>query len=332
MPATPLTIYCNAKFPDHAINQLKQGVGPHRLLLSTGFPVSASGSAANLTAGTADPLLGEADIAFGQPDTEQVIQLSRLRWVHLTTAGYTRYDTDAMRTALRARNAALTNSSMVYDEPCAEHAMAMILAMARQLPQSHDEQDGDRAWRSAQHRIKSRLLEGQSIVILGFGAIARRLIELLAPYHMKISAIRRHVKGNESVPTYEWSKLAELLPDADHIMNILPAAASTERAFDAKLLALLKPSSYFYNIGRGTTVDQAALVQILNARKIAGAYLDVTDPEPLPKDHPLWTAPNTYITPHTAGGQAHEVESLVEHFLTNLKRFEKNEPLNDRVI
>jgi len=325
MPATPLTIYCNAKFPDDAIILLRQGIGSQRLLL-------AAGKASNLTGGSADPRLAEADIALGQPNTEQVIELGTLRWVHLTSAGYTRYDTDAMRSAIRGRNAALTNSSMVYGAPCAEHVMAMILAMARQLPQSHDEQASDRAWRSADHRIKSRLLEGQSIVILGFGAIAKRLVELLAPYRMKISAIRRNVKGDETVPTFEWSKLPELLKHADHVVNILPAAASTEGAFDAPLLAQLKPSTYFYNIGRGTTVDQSALVTALNDRKIAGAYLDVTDPEPLPKDHPLWTAANTYITPHTAGGHANEFERLVEHFLTNLKRFERGEPLNDRVI
>lgn len=326
MPATPLTIYCNAMFSDAATEILKKGVGSHRLL----FPTARKAS--NLAAGGVDPLLAEADIALGQPDPAQIIELRRLRWVHLTTAGYTRYDTDAMRSALRGRKAALTNSSMVYDEPCAEHMMAMILAMARRLPQSHDEQDSDRAWRSAEHRLGSRLLEGQSIVILGFGAIARRLVELLAPYRMKISAIRRRVKGDEPVATFEWAKLPELLKDADHVANILPSAASTDGAFDAKLISLLKPTAYFYNVGRGTTVDQSALVAALNGKKIAGAYLDVTDPEPLPMDHPLWTAMNTYITPHTAGGHSNEFERLVEHFLTNLRRFERGESLNDQVI
>ena len=115
-------------------------------------------------------------------------------------------------------------------------------------------------------------------------------------------------------------------------MNILPAAAGTEGYFDAGRLAKMKPGAIFYNIGRGTTVDQAALRSALESGRLAAAYLDVTDPEPLPPDHPLWSAPNCYITPHTAGGHRQEVERLAAHFLNNLKRFEAGEPLADRVI
>jgi phosphoglycerate dehydrogenase-like enzyme len=100
----------------------------------------------------------------------------------------------------------------------------------------------------------------------------------------------------------------------------------------ADRLARMKPSAVFYNIGRGTTVDQTALLEALRAGKIAAARLDVTDPEPLPPDHPLWTAPNCQITPHTAGGHAEEFHRLVGHFLTNLGRYLKGEELRDRVI
>ncbi len=93
----------------------------------------------------------------------------------------------------------------------------------------------------------------------------------------------------------------------------------------------MKPEAIFYNIGRGTTVDQTALLSALESRRIAGAYLDVTEPEPLPIEHPLWSTPNCYITPHMAGGHATEFLRLVDHFLDNLQRFETREQLKDQV-
>jgi len=321
-----LTIWCNAKFPEEAMAVLKAGVGLHRLLLPQTLHAS------NLAAGQADPLLKEADIALGQPDPSQVIALPNVRWVHLTTAGYTRYDTQAFRTAMGARGAKLTNSSMVYDEPCAEHVMAMLMAVCRRLPHCGAEQTISQAWHSAEHRRQSRLLESQTVLILGFGAIARRLVELLAPFKMNIIAVRRTVTGKEPVKTYPYTQLKELLGQADHVLNILPANAETEEMFNADMFGKMRHSAYFYNIGRGTTVDQIALQTVLETRRIAGAYLDVTEPEPLPPDHPLWRLPHCWITPHTAGGHEQEFHRLVGHFLGNLKRFEKGEELQDRVV
>jgi phosphoglycerate dehydrogenase-like enzyme len=94
----------------------------------------------------------------------------------------------------------------------------------------------------------------------------------------------------------------------------------------------MKPTALFYNIGRGPTVDQAALQTALETNAIAGAYLDVTDPEPLPPDHPLWKLPNCWITPHTAGGHDDEFLRLFRHFLVNLRRFETGEPMLDRIV
>ena len=319
------TIWCNAHFPPAAMRELERGVHPHRLLQS-------EQRQSNLTAGSADPLLADADIALGQPNPRQVIELGRLRWVHLTSAGYTRYDNEAFRNALKLRSAVLTNSSMVYDEPCAEHVLSMMLAIARQLPQCWGDQALSRGWRSAEHRIRSRLLEGQTALILGFGAIGRRLVELLQPLRMNLVAVRRTVKGDEPIRTVPYSQLRDLVPQADHVVNLLPANPSTDHLFDANLIGAMKPTAIFYNIGRGSTVDQTALQSALEGHHIAGAYLDVTDPEPLPPDHPLWMLPNCWITPHTAGGHSNEFDRLVGHFLENLRRYERQQPLLDRVI
>ena len=101
---------------------------------------------------------------------------------------------------------------------------------------------------------------------------------------------------------------------------------------NASRLALMKSSAIFYNIGRGSTVDEEALLLALRENRIAGAFLDVTAKEPLPPEHPLWTTANCYITPHTAGGHQDEFERLMLHFLENLRRFNSSESLNDRII
>lgn len=323
---SPLTIWCNANYPEPAMDELRRGIAPHRLIQP------AARSASNLVAASADPLLAESDIALGQPDPVQVMILPRLKWVHLTTAGYTRYDTNVFRAAMKSRNGILTNSSSVYDEPCAEHVLSIMLAISRQLPQCWQEQATTRAWHAAEHRSRCHLLVNQTALILGFGAIARRLVELLQPLHMKLTAVRRTVSGAEAIPTFPFARLAELIPQADHVINILPSNPTTDGLLSADLFNRMKPTAMFYNIGRGTTVDQSGLQAALERNSIAGAYLDVTDPEPLPPDHPLWKLPNCWITPHTAGGHADEFHRLFGHFLANLKRFEAGESMVDRVI
>jgi phosphoglycerate dehydrogenase-like enzyme len=324
---TPLTIWCNQPFPEAARRQLVEAVAPHRLI------APATLAANNLAAGGPDPSLESADIAFGQPDPGQVISLTRLRWVQLTTAGYTRYDNEAVRSALRARDAILTNSSSVYEEPCAEHAFSMMLALARQLPQCLDDQRRQPGlWESDPHRLRCRLLREQSVMIFGYGTIAARLVELLAPLGMKVTCVRRRPRGDEGARTIPSDQADAHLPQADHVMNIMPQNAESHRFFDARRFALMKPGATFCNIGRGTTVDQAALVESLRSGRLAAAYLDVTDPEPPPADHPLWTLPNCYLTPHTAGGSEDEFERLVRHFVANLQAFTASRPLADQIL
>ncbi len=298
----PETIWCNVGLTPAALEELRAGTQDYRLV-------------------TEGPPQGE--ILFGQPES-----LEGARWAHISSAGYTRYDNPETRDELKARGAVLTNSSSVFDEPCAQHLLAMILAFARQLPQAAQEQLGARDWNVKRRRLDSRLLQDQTVLLVGYGAIARRTVELLAPFRLDVKAVRRKPRGDESVPTFPIKDLDRLLPEADHVANILPANPSTDRLFDAARFARMKPDAYFYNIGRGTTVDQNAL---LNAR-LAAAYLDVTDPEPLPSNHPLWTTPNVWITPHSAGGHRGEETRLVRHFLANLRRDESGEPLLDRVM
>ena len=325
MPQTPLTIWCNPQVSDAARELLIEGTKPHRLVFS---PVATY----NLDAGPPDAALFEADAAFGQPDPQTAMQAERLRWVHLTSAGYARYDTPAFRDALAARGAILTNSSQVYAEPCAEHLLAFMLAQARQLLWTYEMQLNERSWETEPLRVASRLLTGNRMLLLGYGAIARRLVQLVQPFGMHITAVRRKPAGDERVPTIREDAVEEALGSADHVVNTLPEADATKHFMNAARFAAMKPGAIFYNVGRGNTVNQDALLAALERGQLGAAYLDVTVPEPLPHDHPLWTAPGCYITPHTAGGHSDEHERFVRHFLENLRRFAQGEPLLDRVM
>jgi phosphoglycerate dehydrogenase-like enzyme len=207
-----------------------------------------------------------------------------------------------------------------------------MLSLARQLPGAVRSQLTDRSWQMSSLRSASGLLNNQTVLILGFGTIARRLVELLRPLGMNIMAVRRRVGGDESIYVAEVSRVDDLLPRADHVVNILPANDETRHFLNAARLANLRHGAIVYNIGRGSTLDQDALLKELNAGRIAAAYLDVMDPEPLPRDHPLWAAPNCFITPHSAGGHSDEKERQVKHFLENLRRFERGDSLLNQVI
>lgn len=316
-PAASLTIWTNAALEPAARARLEAGIatGGHRLV------VSKNASASVLAAGGADPLLAEADVAFGQPDAEACRGLARLKWIALTSAGYTRYDNEETKEALRARDAVLTNASSVFAEPCAQHALAMMLALSRQLPASLAEQLGERGWKYFEHRAGSRLLNGQTVLLLSYGAIAKRLVELLAPFGMRFYALRRRAYSERGVHVIPEEKLSAVLPLADHIVNVLPENEATQNYVNARRLALVKPGAYFYNIGRGSTVDEGALAEALESGRLGGAYLDVFATEPLPSSSPLWTTKNCWLTPHTAGGRSDQDEALAELFLANLERF-----------
>ena len=325
---TPFTIWTNFGAKPDVTNSFASQLAPHRLVWA------AKRSASNLESGSSDETLVEqADIAIGQPSVEDLVAAKKLKLVILSSAGYTRYDRDDLRDHFRSRGMILCNASSVYAEPCAQHLLAMMLGLSRQLPSALDSQRSTNGWPYLRLREASSLLNDRSrVVIVGYGSIARRLIELLAPFRCAIVAFRRKPAGDENCPTLPVSQIDAYLGEADHVVNILPSATSTTNFFDAARLARVKPGAKFYNIGRGDTVDQSALVAALNAGRLGAAYLDVTNPEPLPPEHPLWSTQNCYITPHIGGGSVDESERQIAHFVENVERFERGETLVDRIF
>lgn len=319
-------IFSDSPLSAAAARMLTEGTAPHEII------VPAKRLSSILAKPEPDPAFPCADIAFGQPDPDSIARSERLKWIQVSSAGFTRYDTPEFRALASARGLIVTNSSSVYAAACAEHVFSFMLAQSRMLAPALRSHAGNGSEEYFRLRADSISLRGRSVVILGFGGIASHLVKLLAPFDMKITAMRRHPRGDEGFPTVTPASLAGALATADHVINILPDNAASQKFINAERLAEMKKGTVFYNIGRGTTVDQEALLVALRSGQVAAAWLDVTEPEPLPEDHPLRHEPHCFITPHIAGGHANESETLVRHFVANFKRYLDGTPLLDRVM
>jgi phosphoglycerate dehydrogenase-like enzyme len=213
------------------------------------------------------------------------------------------------------------NARGVYDAPLAEWVVGAILAMERGLLQSRDAQA-----RHAWDGIEPPELSGRRVVILGLGSIGTAIADRLRAFDVEIVGVgqttRDGVRG--------LADLDDLLPDADVLVNMLPLTSKTSRLLDARRLALLPNGALVVNGGRGRTVDTDAIVEELRAGRLR-AVLDVTDPEPLPPDHPLWELPNVLITPHMAGDSPDSTIRAFRLAGDQIRRFAAGEPLINEV-
>ena len=245
-----------------------------------------------------------------------------LRWVQLPWAGIEPYLTVLDRARV------WTAGQGVYAVPAAEHALTLALAGLRQLPA--------RARAISWHRpLGPRAglsLVGAKVTILGGGGITSELLRLLAPFQCEVTVVRRHAErplAGASVVAFADRRAA--IATADVVILALALTAETRHCIGESELMAMKPTAWLVNVARGAHVDTAALVRALQAERIGGAALDVTDPEPLPDGHPLWTLPNVLLTQHTGGGQHHEDERKVEALLRNLERLRHSQPLENPV-
>jgi phosphoglycerate dehydrogenase-like enzyme len=234
----------------------------------------------------------------------------------------------AMFPALRERPILLTNAAGVYGIPIAEHALAMMLALSRRMPELIRRQQR-REWKSADG---DELFESTALVA-GLGGIGREIARRCRGLGMRVLATRVHPTNPDpdADRVYPADALHELLPEADWLILAAPATPATRHLIGATELAAMRSSARLINIARGSLMDQPTLVAALQSGALAGAGLDVFETEPLPPESPLWAMPNVIVSPHTSGASPRSLERTLHLFLANLRRYLAGEPLENVV-
>ncbi|UYN83439.1 MAG: phosphoglycerate dehydrogenase [Microcella sp.] len=260
---------------------------------------------------------------------EAAQRLHSLAFVQLVSAGY-----EYMARAGFDESVVVCNGRGLHDRPVAEHALALMLAGARSLHRAHDAQ-GARQWDSGLGGIQPidaparfTTLQGARVTIWGFGSIGRTLASMLTNLGAEVTGVARTARVDNGIRVVAADSVAAELPSTDVLVLILPSTVETQKVVDAEVLSRLPSHAWVVNVGRGDAIDHAALVDALEAGRLGGAALDVTDPEPLPADAALWSAPNLILTPHAAGGRPEGVGRLLAE---NLERLTAGSPLRNVV-
>jgi phosphoglycerate dehydrogenase-like enzyme len=269
----------------------------------------------------------DADAVLGWCDEKLLGTGRRIRWVQWYFAGVERC---VGIPALQERGILVTNMQRAQSPVIAEHAIAMVLALARGLDLAVAQQS-KRAWNpeAAAPESRMRVLKGKTMLIAGLGGIGTEVARRAHALGMRVIATRASDRQGPEFVSHVGrpDELPKLAAEADVVVNALPSTKATQRAFDARVFARMKRSALFVNVGRGATVDTDDLAQALANGKLAGAGLDVTDPEPLPPDHPLWQAPNVIITPHVASDSDLGNARVWEVVRENLRRYVAGEKM-----
>jgi phosphoglycerate dehydrogenase-like enzyme len=253
---------------------------------------------------------------YSQPQAlaELLAQNPQLEWVQLPFAGV-----DAFAEIIK-RPILFTSAKGSYREPVAEHALALSLAMMRVIP----ERVVTKTW----GRQFADSLYDSNVLIFGGGGITEELLKLLAPFRTSVTVIRKNPSVMQgAAQTLGFEQLDAELPKADLVILAAALTDETRYLFDATKFAMMKPTAYLVNIARGPMVNTADLIGALNNDVIAGAAVDVTDPEPLPDGHPLWNAKNIIITPHTADTRKQVVRLFSDRIRENLLAYGQGKPL-----
>ena len=261
---------------------------------------------------------------FDRPTLLDVVpRAPRLRWIQSISAGVEEF----ARPVLTEHGVVLTSAAGVYDPGLAESVLGFLLALSARILE--DARLAPGSW----PREGTRLLRGTTALIVGAGSIGTETGRLLRAVGTRVRGVARTARAPDDV--FERiggpGDLHAELAGADHVVNVLPRTAGTERTFDAAAFAAMKPTAFFVNIGRGATVDEPALIDALASGAIGGAALDVFEVEPLSAYSPLWTMPNVLVSPHRAGDHAEWPRDVVALFVDNLRRYLAGEPLRNVV-
>lgn len=270
----------------------------------------------------------EAEAFIGTPELAVLEAGKKLRWVHVYSAGIEKY---IGLPGIKDGRIAVTNLKIHQGPEIADHAFALLLSLTRNMAASHRAQ-ADGAWGRNDAKLPMIELRGRTLMVVGYGGIGTQVAERAKAFGMKVIAI--DPKDLPISQTIDRSgrpdELDELLPEADVVVSCVPHTPQTDKMFGTAQFAAMKGGAYFINVSRGKVVDTAALEDALRSKKLAGAGLDVVDPEPLPAEHPLWKMANVVITPHVAGVSDARTQRQNELIRENLGRFARGLALKNR--
>lgn len=283
-----------------------------------GFSVDYYDSPASLF-----PHIDQYEVVYGDVGPDMARNAANLRWLCSPNAGVEKYQPeDAL-----PKGCILSNSSGAYGPTIAEHIIMVLLMLMRRIPE-YQAAMADHSW---PFLTPIRSIAGSNILILGTGDLGANAARRLNALGANITGVCR--SGKSSEPSFhrvaKVDELDSLLPHADAIIMALPSTPETIGILSRERIAMLSSQALVINVGRGSAIDQPALIDALNERRISGAALDVMTPEPLPADHPLWNCPNTIITPHVSGNDALKStrDTDVAMFLSDLARYAQGKSL-----
>jgi phosphoglycerate dehydrogenase-like enzyme len=275
-------------------------------------------------------------IIFGDAPFSLLDRLPRLEWVHLWSAGADKLQSYPQTKRLPFL---LTTTSEIHGPQMAEHLFGMILAYNRCLPEAFAAQREKRWFRPGPGGVRS--LGGKTLLIAGYGEIGKAVAAVARNFGMRVIGVRRREilkeearslpQSGEGLILAGVSRIRELLPQADYVVNILPHTPETGHFFNPELFSLFKPGSVYASMGRGATTGEAALIEALGRGRPEAALLDVTVKEPLPADSPLWGMKQVLLTGHYAGFRPDYDALALEAALENLDRFLQGKPLKNLV-
>jgi phosphoglycerate dehydrogenase-like enzyme len=270
--------------------------------------------------------LPDAEIVYGLPPVPLLGQATKLRWLQLASAGVP-HDLCA---ALQRTPVVVTNLAGLYGPTIAEHALCLMLMLARKLPIAQRQQS-ERRWDRELSRSMADL-RGKTAAIVGAGNIGQHTARLCRAFGMRVVACRRTPQDTPFVDQlYPREELKVMLREADHVVVTAPLTKETEGMLGAAEFAEMKQGAYYVNVSRGGVAQEPALLEALSSGRLAGAGLDVFAVEPLPAEHPFWSMPQVIITPHYSGETVNQSAQPGEHFVRNLHCYLAGQPVGRRV-
>lgn len=317
MSDAPLVL-TNFSFEPADIDRIREAVGPGQVIVTPDRDEF-------------DRTLARAEVVCAFQAPEDILErASHLRWFQFPGAGVD----NLMRTGMLRKGSPVVVTSVagIHAIPISEYVLTSMLMFAHHFPEMlRLQQQHNWAYGRRWNALRGTELAGKTLGIIGLGGIGRRIAQLGRAFGMRVLGLRRSATGEASDPDvdelYPPNRLRDLLGACDYVVLAVPLTPETERLIGEHELLAMRPTAFLVNISRGRVIDEQALIRALQSGWLAGAGLDVTVEEPLPKESPLWDMPNVILTPHMSGLTDQYSARLTEVFVENLRRYRAGEPL-----